>query len=364
MHLAEESGQVAAARWLARRNGDANMDRRDFMKGSAVALGSFVSVEGAVRASIQEQGTNSSEHMPGKIGRPVRAVSIGFKPGLSLEQIAGLVDKEGARGADIIALPETCRGGSPEGLDGPTISTLSGLARKHRTFVVCPINRKTGDRLLNSAVLLDRRGQIAGVYDKMYPFLKEFAKSPGVQPGQAVTVFPTDFGRIGLAICFDVNWAAPWQRLSDLGAELVIWPSAYSAGRSLQARAIDYNYYVMSATWTPDCLVYDIDGEQLAYDHNNMSNGTNITRFTFDLDRCLFHQDFNLPTKLANLLKDHEEDVEREKWLPMEGWFVLKAKRSGVSARELARRYGLEERRPYINRSRCEVDKLRGWQFS
>jgi hypothetical protein len=56
--------------------------------------------------------------------------------------------------------------------------------------------------------------------------------------------------------------------------------------------------------------------------------------------------------------------VEREKWLPMEGWFLLKAKRPGVSARELARKYGLEERRPYINRSRCEIDKLRGWQFS
>lgn len=342
------------------------MNRRQFIN-SSVAVGSLVAVEGAEAASIQEQGAARREETPGKTGRPVRAVSIGFKPGLSLEQIADLVDKEGARGADIIALPETCRGQndkSQEGLDGPTISTVARLASKHRTYVVCPIDRKDGNRRLNSAVLLDRRGQIAGVYDKMYPFFEEFAKCPGVQPGQAVTVFPTDFGRIGLAICFDVNWALPWQRLSDLGAELVIWPSAYSAGRSLQARAIDYNYYVMSATWTPDCLVYDIDGEQLLYEHNNMSNGTNVTRFTFDLDRCLFHQDINLPTRLANLLKEHGEDVEREKWLPMEGWFVLKAKRSGVSARELARRYGLEERRPYLNRSRCEIDKTRGWQFS
>jgi hypothetical protein len=82
------------------------------------------------------------------------------------------------------------------------------------------------------------------------------------------------------------------------------------------------------------------------------------------LDRCLFHQDYNLPAKLAKLLQEHGEDVEREKWLPMEGWFVLKAKRPGVSARELARKYGLEERRPYLNRTRCEIDKLRGWQFS
>jgi methionyl-tRNA synthetase len=56
--------------------------------------------------------------------------------------------------------------------------------------------------------------------------------------------------------------------------------------------------------------------------------------------------------------------VGKEKWLPMEGWFVLKAKRTGVSARELAGQYGLEEVRHYINRSRCEIDKCRGFVFS
>ncbi len=44
---------------------------------------------------------------------------------------------------------------------------------------------------------------------------------------------------------------------------MVIWPSAYSAGRSLQAQAINFHYYIVSATHVPDCLVFDIDGEQL-----------------------------------------------------------------------------------------------------
>ena len=343
------------------------MDRREFIKTSTVSLGSLAAIEGAQPRSPEEQEAAQGDGDATKIGRPVRAVSIGFKPELSLERIAALVDSEGARGADIIALPETCRGQndrSAEALDGPTVSTLARLAAKHRTYIVSPIDRKDGERRLNSAVLLDRHGQVACIYDKIYPFFEEFAKHPGVHPGEAVTVFPADFGRVGLAICFDVNWAPLWQRLSDFGAELVIWPSAYSAGRSLQARAIDFNYYLMSATWTPDCLIYDIDGEQLVYAHSNMPDEANVTRYTFDLDRCLFHQDINLPTRLANLLKDHGEDVEREKWLPMEGWFILRAKRPGVSARALARHYGLEERRPYINRSRSEVDKLRGWQFS
>ena len=119
----------------------------------------------------------------------------------------------------------------------------------------------------------------------------------------------------------------------------------------------------MSATQTPDCLVFDIDGEQLLHETAN-SGDFNITRVTFDLDRCIFHQDLNRPAKIAKLLKEHGDDVAEEKWLPMEGCFVLKAKRPGVSARALAREYGMQERRPYLNRSRIEVDKARGWQFS
>ncbi len=343
------------------------MDRRAFLKNSTVVLGSLASVEGAERALTQGQGTNRGSDTKANIGRPVRAVSIGFRPGPSLEQIAALVDKEGGRGADLISLPETFRGQndqSMETLDGPTVSALARLAEKHRTYVVVPIDRKDGDRRLNSAVVLDRLGRIVGVYDKLYPFwVEEFTRHPPVQPGRAATVISTDFGRLGLAICFDVNWAPLWQRLSDFGAELVIWPSAYSAGRTLQARAIDYSYYVMSATWVPDCRVFDIDGEQLTYEKSNSGN-FNVTHFTFDLDRCIFHQDLNRGVKLDRLLKERGDDVAQEKWLPMEGCFVLKAKRPGVSARALAKQYGLEERRPYLNRSRSEVDKARGWQFS
>ena len=93
------------------------------------------------------------------------------------------------------------------------------------------------------------------------------------------------------------------------------------------------------------------------------AHGVNITRTTLDLDRCIFHQDLNFPEKRDKLLKERGDDVAQEKWMPMEGWFVLKAKRPGVSARELARQYGMEELTHYINRSRCEIDKCRGWEF-
>lgn len=342
------------------------MERRQFVRNAAIGLGAVASGVGLRQPSAAE----AMEPTPraAGAGRPVRIVSIGFKPGLPLEKIAGLVDQEGTAGTDLIVLPESCRGQnekSQESLDGPTIAAISKLAAKHRTYVVCPIDRVDGSTRYNSAVLLDRAGQVACVYDKVYPVWQaECVKQPPVQPGSKAQVHATDFGRVGMAICFDVNWTSLWREMADQGAELVVWPSAYSAGRSLQAQAIQYNYYIVSATQVPDCLVYDIDGSLMVHDKQNAGPDSNITRVELDLDRCVFHQDLNLPEKRDRLLKERADEVEQEQWWPMEGWFVLRAKLPGVSARALAREYGLEELRHYINRSRAEIDRCRGWEFS
>ena len=307
----------------------------------------------------------------GQIGRPVRVVSIGFKARTkSLEEIAKVVDSEGSQGTDLIALPETWRGqndqGSEETLSGPTVTAMAALAKKHRTYIVCPIDRRDGERRFNSAVLLDRGGQVVSVYNKVFPWFPEFRVTPPVEPGQEVAVYQTDFGKVGLAICFDIEFSEVWQRLGDQGAELVIWPSAYSGGTALKAHALIYHYYIVTATQTPDCTVYDITGEELLY---QKSAEVNVSRITLDLDRGVYHRGAidGLKENLARkekLLKEHGDDVEQEKFWEREFWFVLRAKRPGVSARELARSYGLEEQADMVRRSRLLIDKRRGWAFS
>ncbi|MGH2530747.1 MAG: carbon-nitrogen hydrolase family protein [Thermomicrobiales bacterium] len=293
------------------------------------------------------------------IGRPVRIVSFSFK-GKSLAEIVGVVDQEGARGADLVALPETWQGqgDNPESGDGPTIAAMSALARKHRTYIVCPLDRMDGERRLNSAVLLDRDGRTVGIYDKVYPYWSEFDLEPAVAIGGEIPVYQADFGRVGLAICFDVNFPDVWKRLADQSAEIVIWPSAYSAGTTLQAHALMNHFYIVSSTQDGDCIVYDITGEQMLYERND---GINISRVTLDLDRGIYHENFNIE-KRDRLLKERGQDVIQESHLWREQWFVLKAKRPNVSARELAREYGLEELRDYVNRSRREIDDLRARQ--
>jgi predicted amidohydrolase len=295
-----------------------------------------------------------------KIGRPVKIVSLCFE-NEDFNKIINIVDEEGAKGTDMIVLPETWRGPSMETLEGVTITTLSELARKHQTYIISPIYRKEDEKRFNSSVLIDRNGKVVFIYDKVYPYWNEFDLTPPATPGKNKTmVFDTDFGRIGLAVCYDANFPEVWQALRDQGAEVVFWSSAYSAGSQLQAYALLHHYYIVSSTYSKDCQVYDITGERIL-DEN--SGSITVASITLDLDRGIYHENFNME-KLADLLKAHGKEVEEEIHLPREQWFVLRAKKPGVSARSLADEFGLEELRDYQDRSRTGIDKIRGFSFT
>ena len=298
----------------------------------------------------------------GAMGRPVRILSLSFK-GEPLDVISKVIEKEAAQGVDLIVLPETWRGQndtSIETLDGPTTKAMSALARKYNTYIVSPIDHDDKGRRVNSAVLLDRQGKVVFLYHKVFPYWSEFDLKQKVHVGESAPVYKADFGRVGFAICFDVNFPEVWKSLADQGAELVVWPSAYSAGSSLQAHALNNHYYIVTATGERDCQVYDITGEKMV---DQKSKGINVVHAKLDLDRGIYHQNFNL-AKRDKLLKEHHGDVEQEKMLDREEWFVLRATKPGLSARALAHKYGLEELRDYIDRSRRDIDAMRGWSFA
>jgi predicted amidohydrolase len=298
------------------------------------------------------------------VGRPVRVVSISFDVKKKTpDEIIGLVDQEGAKGADLIALPETWRGTreNPESMDIPEITKLSVLAKNYAVYIVCPIFRRGANgKTYNSSILLDRNGEVGMIYDKVYPYWNEF--DPGAPPSEIgidASVYEADFGKLGLTICYDANFPAVFKRLSDQGAELVIWSSAWAGARVMQAHAINFNYYIVTSTWTKNCYVFDISGELLLYEEND---DINISRITLDLDRGIYHENFNLENR--DKLLSEQCDVIQEIHLLPEQWFILKSVTPGVSARQTAKKYGLEELRNYRDRSRRFIDKMRGFKFA
>jgi len=262
----------------------------------------------------------------------------------------------------LIILPETWKGreSDPEELTGITVSSVAQLAKKYKTYIMCPIYRTGAEiKRKNSAVLLDREGEIVFIADKAFPFWNEFDLQPPTEPGTEALVYQTDFGRIGVAICFDANFPEVWKGIADQGAELVLWVSAYSGGTALQAHAINHNYYIVTSTLLGDCTVYDITGKELLYER---SDGVHVSRITLDLDRAVFHENFNME-KRDRLLADYADSIQQETQMPREEWFVLQAVKPDISAREIAVNYGLEGLRDYKNRSRTAIDKVRGASY-
>jgi len=297
-----------------------------------------------------------------KIGRHVNIVSIGVsRENGTLSNLLSLIDKESNEETDLAIVPELCLGFSIHHMDGEAITKMRELAKQKEIYIAFTAFRygDTEADVYNSTILIDRKGDITGVYDKAFPFWSDEHLDPPSIPGKDVQVFETDFGKIGITICFDVNFPDAFKRLSDLGAELVIWPSGYSGGISLQAHAINHNYYIVTCTTTPDCAVYDITGREWYY---QMTPGVNVSKLSLDLDRCIFHFDLNME-KRDQLLAEHADDVEMDCCLEKEGWFTLRAKKPGVSVRGLAAEYGLEELAHYKKRKSDELDGLRGFSL-
>ncbi len=202
---------------------------------------------------------------------------------------------------DLVCLPETFTiPGVPfeslaelaEPLPGPTTDAVRRLAREHHSYVICPIITCREGVYWNTAVVIDRAGELLGLYDKVHPVTSSFDYTvfeSGITPGSRAPVFDLDFGRIGIQICFDIQFPETWAELARQGARLVIWPSAYNGGFPLQAYAWLHHYYVASAVMTEKSRIIDPLGVIRAETDPQM----NVIWRDVSLDYAVCHYDFN-----------------------------------------------------------------------
>jgi predicted amidohydrolase len=277
------------------------------------------------------------------------AIGMGGEYGPKLRLAKEHLELAGQKGVDIACLPEEFAGTRAEPIPGPTTTALADLARKHRLYVVCPIREQAPDgRQYNTAVLLDRQGQVAGRYRKVFVFWGE-----GLNLGKdGVPVFDTDFGRIALLTCFDLNFDEVWQEAERKGAEIVFWPSAYGGGVPLNGYALIHNYYIAAVG---NGNLIDMTGREIDSVQRPKSQQAIAL---VDLDRTLVHYNFN-EDKVARLLREHAGEIEVERNFPAEAWWLLRAVKPGVRVRDLCKKYQIETLREYRHRSRQQINEAR-----
>lgn len=140
-------------------------------------------------------------------------------------------------------------------IPGPLTQMLSEKARLHNTYIVTSLNEKDAKgHLYVTAVLIDREGKIAGTYRKVHLPLDEAER--GLLPGSEYPVFDTDFGRVGLLVCWD-NWFPEAARIMRLqGAEMILLPIAGDStpghwDATSKSRAMENVIYMVSSITTP-----------------------------------------------------------------------------------------------------------------
>jgi hypothetical protein len=163
----------------------------------------------------------------------------------SRERFVSLVEQAAARGADVVCLPEgiTIVGtgltyaGVAEPVPGRTTAFLGDLARRLKVWIVAGLYERSGARVYNSAVLVGRDGALIGRYRKMS--LPDEEIEGGITPGSDTPVFDTDFGRVGLMICWDSSYPEVARALASRGAEVLFLPIWGGEETLVQARAVE-----------------------------------------------------------------------------------------------------------------------------
>lgn len=221
--------------------------------------------------------------------RPVKLASIRLHP-KGPDPVSRFLEVSGAQvpaGTDIILLPEgiTVVGTGKtyaevaEPLPGPTTQRLGELARRKNAWVVAGLYEREGRLIYNTAVLIDRVGRLAGHYRKVYIPREEL--EGGITPGSDFPVFQADFGKVGLMICWDVQYADPARGLALRGAEMILMPIWGGNETLAKARAIENHLFLVSSGYDFPSLVIDPDGETLA---RTEQDGT-VALATVDLNR-------------------------------------------------------------------------------
>ena len=135
---------------------------------------------------------------------------------------------------DLIVLPELCDLSllGNEYLvvrKNQVLDYFASIARKNNCYIAFGMQREDNEGFWrNSCILLGRKGEIAGIYDKNFPTIGEM--QVGIKASDSAQVIECDFGRVALAICFDLNFDELLMKYASQKPDLLIFSSMYHGG--------------------------------------------------------------------------------------------------------------------------------------
>ena len=202
----------------------------------------------------------------------VAAVQMISSPDVA-ENIASarrLVGEAAATGAQLVVLPEYWPimgrsdsdkvGHAEQPGSGPIQDCMAELARQHGVWLIggtLPLVSDDAAKVINTTLVYDPQGQPASRYDKIHLFgfskgAEHYDEARTIVPGASVVVFDAPFGRVGLAICYDLRFPELFRAMGACTLMVVTAAFTHTTGAAhwevlLRARAIENQCYVLAS---------------------------------------------------------------------------------------------------------------------
>lgn len=229
----------------------------------------------------------------------------------NLMNASQLVSKISIERPDIVILPEmfSCPYTScnfpiyAEEEDGKSFNFLSNISKTNNIYLVAgSIPEKEGNKIYNTSYVFNRQGEKIGKHRKMHLFdidiknKQKFKESDTLSAGNDVTVFDTEFGKIGLCICYDFRFPELARLMVDKGAKAIIVPASFNMTTGpahwhimFKSRAIDNQVFTIGCS-----PARDYNSSYISYGHSlivspfgevltELKEEENLITYTIDL---------------------------------------------------------------------------------
>lgn len=203
---------------------------------------------------------------------------------------------------------------------------LAQLCKQHDIWLAAgtvPVSQDNG-KYLAASFLFNSQGNVVAQYNKIHLFDVDVAdstrcyrESDATQAGSDIVVVDSPFGKIGLAVCYDLRFSGLFSAMQRQGAELILVPSAFTVVTGaahwhhlLAARAIETQSYVVAAAqWG------DHENGRQTYGHSiiispwgdtlsELPSGTGFISHALDLNRLnKIRQD--MPVQSQQRFREH-----------------------------------------------------------
>lgn len=203
------------------------------------------------------------------------AIQMASSPNISSNLMVAdnLIAEAAKAGAKLVALPENFALMGEHELDkikakendgaGPIQNFLAGVAKKYNVWVIggtIPIAGTDNNKVRAACLVFNNHGERIVRYDKVHLFdvnvpgtNEVYRESDSIEPGLEPQVFDSPFGRIGLAVCYDLRFPEIFRKMAKQGVEILVVPSAFTAETGaahwevlLRARAVENLCYVIA----------------------------------------------------------------------------------------------------------------------